>query len=108
MKVTAIVEPLQPPELFEWFVGLRESLGMEIHPLGPDAGKQIIDALGRGHLVCLLCDRDPQGTGVPVEFFGEKTTFGGPAMIAFRTGVPLMPAAVPCATTLVTGGVALR
>ena len=95
VKVTAIVEPLQPPELFEWFVGLRESLGMEIHPLGPDAGKQIIDALGRGHLVCLLCDRDLQGTGVPVEFFGEKTTLpGGPAMIALRTGVPLMPAAV--------------
>ncbi|NDH84776.1 MAG: hypothetical protein EBY65_07905, partial [Acidimicrobiia bacterium] len=23
VKVTAIVEPLQPPELFEWFVGLR-------------------------------------------------------------------------------------
>ena len=96
VNVTAIVEPLQPPELFEWFVGLRESLGMEIHPLGPDAGKQIIDALGRGHLVCLLCDRDLQGTGVPVEFFGEKTTLpGGPAMIALRTGVPLMPAAVP-------------
>ena len=96
VKVTAIVEPLQPPELFEWFVGLRESLGMEIHPLGPDAGKQIIDALGRGHLVCLLCDRDLQGNGVPVEFFGEKTTLpGGPATIALRTGVPFMPAAVP-------------
>ena len=96
VKVTAIVEPLQPPELFEWFVGLRESLGMEIHPLGPDAGKQIIDALGRGHLVCLLCDRDLQGNGVPVEFFGEKTTLpGGPATIALRTGAPLMPAAVP-------------
>lgn len=96
VKVTAIVEPLHPPELFDWFVGLRESLGMEIHPLGPDAGKQIIDALKRGHLVCLLCDRDLQGTGVPVEFFGEKTTLpGGPATIALRTGVPLMPAAVP-------------
>ena len=96
VKVTAIVEPLQPPELFEWFVALRESLGMEIHPLGPDAGKQIIDALGRGRLVCLLCDRDLQGNGVPVEFFGERTTLpGGPATIALRTGVPLMPAAVP-------------
>ena len=41
VKVTAIVEPLQPPELFDWFVGLRQSLGMEIHPLGPDAGTRI-------------------------------------------------------------------
>ncbi|MDG1409459.1 MAG: phosphatidylinositol mannoside acyltransferase [Acidimicrobiales bacterium] len=95
VKVTAIVEPLDPPELFDWFVGLRESLGMEIHPLGPDAGRQIISALKRGHLVCLLCDRDLQGTGVPVDFFGERTTLpGGPATIALRTGVPLIPAAV--------------
>ncbi|MEM9201547.1 MAG: phosphatidylinositol mannoside acyltransferase [Actinomycetota bacterium] len=96
VRVTAIVEPLDPPEVFDWFVGLRESLGMEIHPLGPHAGKQIIDALSRGHLVCLLCDRDLQGTGVPVEFFGERTTLpGGPATIALRTGVPLIPTAVP-------------
>jgi KDO2-lipid IV(A) lauroyltransferase len=95
VKVTAIVEPLQPPELFDWFVGLRESLGMEIHPLGPNAFKQILAALKQGHLVCLLCDRDLQGTGVPVTFFGEKTTLpAGPATLALRTGVPLMPSAV--------------
>ena len=95
VKVTAIVEPLDPPELFEWFVGLRQSLGMEIHPLGPAAGRQIIDALHRGHLVCLLCDRDLQGNGVPVTFFGERTTMpAGPATLALRTGVPLMPSAV--------------
>ena len=95
VKVTAIVEPLDPPELFDWFVGLRKSLGMEIHALGPDAGKAVISALNDGHLVCLLSDRDLQGTGVPVTFFGERTTLpGGPATLALRLGVPLMPAAV--------------
>ncbi len=95
VKVTAIVEPLDPPELFDWFVGLRQSLGMEIHPLGPGAGKAVMSALNNGHLVCLLSDRDLQGTGVPVEFFGERTTLpGGPATLALRMGVPLMPAAV--------------
>ncbi len=95
VKVTAIVEPLDPPELFEWFVGLRESLGMEIHALGAGAGKAVMSALKRGHLVCLLSDRDLQGTGVPVDFFGERTTLpAGPATIALRTGVPLIPAAV--------------
>jgi len=95
VRVTAIVEPIQPPEVFDWFLELRQSLGMELHPLGPDAGKQIVRALGRGHLVCLLCDRDLQGNGVPVDFFGERTTLpAGPATIALRTGVPVMPAAV--------------
>src|SRR5580765_1176620 len=30
--VTAVVEPLEPPELFEWFAQLRSSLGMTVVP----------------------------------------------------------------------------
>ena len=36
IPVTAVVEQLEPPELFEWFVGLRRSFGMEVVPLGPE------------------------------------------------------------------------
>lgn len=94
-KVTAIVEPLEPPDLFEWFVGFRESLGMNIVPLGPEAGKASVTALNKGEVLCLLADRDLQGTGVPVEFFGERTTLpAGPATLALRTGSPLLPTAV--------------
>lgn len=94
-RVTAVVEPLEPPELFEWFVGFRESLGMNIVPLGPEAGKASIQALKNGEILCLLADRDLQGTGVPVEFFGERTTLpAGPATLALRTGSPLLPTAV--------------
>lgn len=94
-KVTAIVEPLEPPELFEWFVGFRESLGMNIVPLGPDAGKASLSALKNGEVLCLLADRDLQGNGIPVEFFGERTTLpAGPATLALRTGSPLLPTAV--------------
>ncbi|MEZ5166651.1 MAG: hypothetical protein R2695_09185 [Acidimicrobiales bacterium] len=94
-KVTAIVEPLRPPELFEWFVSFRESLGMSIVPLGPDAGRASVAALRTGEVLCLLADRDLQGNGVPVEFFGERTTLpAGPATLALRTGSPLIPTAV--------------
>lgn len=94
-RVTAIVEPLEPPELFEWFVGFRESLGMNIVPLGPDAAKASINALKNGEILCLLADRDIPGTGIPVEFFGETTTLpAGPAALALRTGSPLLPTAV--------------
>jgi KDO2-lipid IV(A) lauroyltransferase len=45
--------------------------------------------------VALLSDRDIQGTGVEVEFFGERTTLpSGPATLALRTGAPLIPVAV--------------
>ena len=52
-------------------------------------------ALAANHVVCLLCDRDLTRTGTPVTFFGEGTTLpSGPAVLALRTGAPLLPAAV--------------
>lgn len=95
VPVTVVVEPLDPPELFEWFARFRRSLGFGVVPLGPNAGSQVLSALKRGHVVCLLCDRDLGGDGVEVEFFGERTTLpAGPALLALRTGAPLLPAAV--------------
>jgi KDO2-lipid IV(A) lauroyltransferase len=95
MNVTAVVEPLEPPEVFEWFVSFRESLGMNIVPLGPDAGREVVAAIKRNDVVCLLADRDLVGDGVPVEFFGEPTTLpAGPAALALRTGAPILPTAV--------------
>jgi len=95
VRVTAVVEPLQPPELMEWFVRFRNSLGMTIVPLGPTAGQEVLAALRRNDVVCLLADRDIGGGGIEVDFFGERTTLpGGPATLALRAGVPLCPTAV--------------
>ena len=92
---TVVVEPVEPPELFEWFAGVREAIGMEVVPLGADAGSAVLRALKANRIVCLLCDRDLAGDGVEVEFFGERTTMpGGPATLALRTGAPLVPAGV--------------
>jgi phosphatidylinositol dimannoside acyltransferase len=90
-----VVEPVEPPELFEWFAGARRAMGMEVVPLGPEAGGAILRALRDRRVVCLLCDRDLTGDGIDVEFFGERTTLpAGPATLALRTGAPLLPAAV--------------
>ena len=92
---TVVVEPIEPPELFEWFVSLRQSLGMTVVPIGPTAGAPLLRALRANEVVCLLCDRDIQGGGVEVEFFGERTTLpGGPATLGLRTGAPILPTAV--------------
>jgi len=93
--MTTVVEPLEPPELFEWFREQREALGMHIYPLGHGTTGQLVTALRTGRLVGLVADRDLAGNGVEVEFFGEKTTLpGGPAVLALRTGAPLFPVAV--------------
>jgi phosphatidylinositol dimannoside acyltransferase len=93
--LTVVVEPLQPPELFEWFLSLREGLGMKVIPLGPDAAAEVLKSLRNNEVVCLLCDRDIQGGGIEVEFFGEKTTLpAGPAMLAMRADSQVLPTAV--------------
>lgn len=93
--LTAVVEEIEPPELFEWFVDLRRKLGMRIVSLGPSAGREVLAALKRNDVVCLLSDRDIQRTGVDVEFFGETTTIpAGPATLSIRTGAPILPTAV--------------
>ena len=93
--LTVVVEKLEPPELFEWFSDLRAKLGMNVVALGHDAGREVIAALRRNDIVCLLCDRDIQRNGVEVEFFGEVTTLpAGPVTLALRTGAPILPTAV--------------
>lgn len=93
-RMTVVVEPIEPPELFEWFAELRQKLGMTVVPLGPGVAGTILKALRDNEVVCLLCDRDIDRTGVEVDFFGERTTLpAGPATLGLRTGAPVLPVA---------------
>jgi KDO2-lipid IV(A) lauroyltransferase len=95
VPVTAVVERIEPVALFDWFVDYRESIGMHIVPLGPEAGREVVAAVKARHVIALLCDRDINRSGVEVTFFGETTTLpSGPAVLALRTGAPLLPTAI--------------
>ncbi|MGO9029608.1 MAG: phosphatidylinositol mannoside acyltransferase [Acidimicrobiales bacterium] len=91
----AVAERVEPPELFDYFVAQRAAMGLTVIPLGEGSTAALMQAIRAGRLVGLLSDRDLSGTGVEVEFFGEKTTMpGGPATMALRTGATLLTAAV--------------
>jgi lauroyl/myristoyl acyltransferase len=95
MPMTAVVEQVEPEELFEWFLGQRRNMGLTGIPLGEGSSSGLLRALKDGHLAGLVSDRDLVGNGVEVEFFGEKTTLpGGAATLALRTGAPLVPVVV--------------
>lgn len=95
VPITVVVEALEPPDVFDWFVGLRESLGMHVVAVGPNVLGGVLAALRANHVVCLLSDRDIGGGGVEVDFIGERTTLpAGPATLALRTGAPILPTAV--------------
>jgi KDO2-lipid IV(A) lauroyltransferase len=92
---TSVGEPLEPPELFDWFVAQREKLGLRVLPLDAHVTTELLAAVRRGDFIALLADRDIVGDGVDVELFGERTKLpGGPAVIALRTGAPLIACAV--------------
>jgi KDO2-lipid IV(A) lauroyltransferase len=95
-QISVVVEALQPPDVFDWFVRFRERLGMHVIPIGPGAAAACSRALAANHLLCLLCDRVVGGSaGVEVEFFGEPTQLpAGPVTLALRTGAALLPCAV--------------
>jgi len=91
---TTVAERLGSSEVYDRFLALRESLGMEVLPHTGGAGPfgVLAERLRQGRLVCLVCDRDLTTTGVEVDFFGERARMAaGPAALAVQTGAALMP-----------------
>ncbi|MGH2758465.1 MAG: phosphatidylinositol mannoside acyltransferase [Actinomycetota bacterium] len=95
-RMLAVAEELEPPELFEMFRSLRRSVGVEVLPAGKGStARALLSALRDGGAAGLVADRDITGSGVEVEFFGEKTLLpNGPAVLALRTGAPLIVGAL--------------
>jgi KDO2-lipid IV(A) lauroyltransferase len=91
--LVTVAERLRPEGLYDKFVAYRESLGMEVLPHGDDdTFRTLLRRLKSGSLVCLVADRDLSGSGVPVNFFGDRASMpGGPALLSLLTGAPLMP-----------------
>jgi KDO2-lipid IV(A) lauroyltransferase len=93
-KFTTVMERLKPESVYESFVAFREGLGMEVLPAtgGVSRFGVLAQRLRAGGLVCLLADRDVTGSGIEVEFFGEKARMmSGSAALAVQTGAALMP-----------------
>jgi KDO2-lipid IV(A) lauroyltransferase len=95
--LTVVVEVLRPRMLFDRFVDHRRGLGMTIIPLirGGDATAQCLERIRAGDYVALVSDRDLSGSGITVRMFGRTTKLpAGPAVLALRAGVPLIPACI--------------
>ncbi|MGI8647321.1 MAG: phosphatidylinositol mannoside acyltransferase [Acidimicrobiales bacterium] len=94
MPVVTVAERLKPEALYRRFVRYREELGMEILPASGGA-QAPLDVMTRrleeGRIVVLLADRDLSRRAIDVTFFGHPARMpGGPALLALRTGAPLL------------------
>ena len=91
----AVAEVLKPPPMYEFHTELRRRMGIRIIPLAENTVEKVIEVLLSNGIVCLLSDRLIAGSGVEVEFFGERILMPiGPALL----GVKLGTAVIPCLT----------
>jgi KDO2-lipid IV(A) lauroyltransferase len=89
---TVVVEPVEPPELLDLMLRVRGSHGLRYKTLSPSLFGELTATLRRNDLVFLVVDRDIGGTGIPMELFGRPTRLPtGPALLALRTGAPIVP-----------------
>jgi len=92
VKVTGLVEPLEPEVLLKHVVALRNSHGMNFMPVQFGVLKVVMRSLRSGEVVLIACDRDFGNDSMKLDFFGERTAMpAGAVRIAMKTGAALVP-----------------
>ena len=95
ITLTAVVEKLKPEAIFKKFLAYRESIGIEAISHKEKTIPILTDRLQAGKLIALVADRDMSRNGVEVNFFGKTSKMpSGPAILAIKTGAPLITAYV--------------
>ena len=93
IPVTAVVEKLKPEAIFNKFLAYRQSIGIEAISHKEKTIPILVDRLKAGKLVALVADRDMSRNGIEVNFFGHTAKMpAGPAILALKTGSPLITA----------------
>ena len=93
--LVAVVEKLKPEALFNKFLEYRQNMGMEILSTESRSMATLMQRAREGALIALVSDRDLSRSGVDVNFFGYRARMpAGAALLAIRTGIPLITAQV--------------
>ena len=95
INLVTVAEHLKPEKLFLKFLSYRQAMGMEVLPLDGRVLGTLAQRLRGGALVALVADRDLSRSGIDVNFFGGPSRMpAGPALLALKTGAPLITAFV--------------
>jgi KDO2-lipid IV(A) lauroyltransferase len=92
-KIVTVAEHLKPEKLFKKFMQYRADFGMEALPLDGRVIPTLMQRIRSGCVIALAADRDLSKSGIDVNFFGGPARMpAGPALLAIRTGAPLISA----------------
>jgi phosphatidylinositol dimannoside acyltransferase len=90
-ETLGLLEPIHPPELYEFFARQRTAGGARLMQVGPSALRELILGLRRNAILGIVTDRDIDGSGPMVPFFDAPTRFpDGVASLSLRTGAPIL------------------
>ena len=95
IPLVTVAERLKPEALFQKFLEYRNSMGFEVLSLDSRSFVTLMKRAREKRLIALVSDRDLSRSGVDVDFFGYPSRMpAGPALLAVKTGIPLVVAHV--------------
>ena len=95
IPLVTVAERLKPEALFQKFLRHRESMGFEVLSLDSRSFITLVKRAKEKRLIALVADRDLSHSGIDVNFFGSNARMpAGPALLAVKTGIPLIVAHV--------------
>lgn len=95
IQLVTVAERLKPEALFQKFLTYRESMGFEVLSLDSRSFVTLVQRAREKRLIALVADRDLSRSGIDVDFFGYPARMpAGPALLAVKTGIPLVVAHV--------------
>jgi len=97
IPLVTVAERLKPEALFQRFLRYRQAMGFEVLSIDSRSFATLIKRAREKRLIALVADRDLSASGIDVTFFGFPTRMpAGPALLAIKTGIPLVVAHVSC------------
>lgn len=100
IPLVTVAERLKPEALFQKFLHHRESMGFEVLSLDSRSFITLVKRAKEKRLIALVADRDLSHSGIDVNFFGSNARMpAGPALLAVKTGIPLIVAHVSYSQT---------
>ena len=95
IPLVTVAERLKPEVLFQRFLRYRQAMGFEVLSIDSRSFATLIKRAREKRLIALVADRDLSASGIDVNFFGFPARMpAGPALLAIKTGIPLVVAHV--------------
>jgi lauroyl/myristoyl acyltransferase len=93
LQLTVVVEPIEPPTLFELINHQRGARGLHMVPLNePAITRRLIRELRSNHAIGLMLDRELTSTGALIPFFDAPAMLStGAATLSLLTGAAVCP-----------------